>query len=135
MNDVMSPEDYKRLLELGSQNSADEQQIQMMLEQAQQLRQQAGAPEMRGNGRIMVAPNPLEYLGAAANNYSAGQTRQQAMDMQKGMAGRQNEQNQMIMQALLRQRQMQNPEPVANGAPGVLNAPRSPFQLGNNGGM
>lgn len=127
MNDVMSPEDYQLLLQLGGQNQLDEQQIQMMLQQAEQLRAQGAAPEMRGNGRVQVAPNPLEYLGAAANQYAAGQTRKGAMGMQKGVADRTTQQNQMIMQALLRQ---QPPAPVPNGAPGMLNAPKSPFRFG-----
>lgn len=127
MQDVMSPEDYELLLQLGGQNAIDEQQIQMMLQQAEQLRNQGAAPEMRGNGRLMIAPNPLEYLGAAANQYAAGQTRKGAMDMQRGMGERQTQQNQRIMQALLRGQQT---APVPNGAPGMLNAPKSPFRFG-----
>lgn len=123
----MNEEDIALLLELGGQNDADQQQIATMLEQAKALREQGATPQMRGNRRVQTAAHPLEFLGGLANQYAGRQVQNQAGAMQQGVAGRTQQQNQMMAKMLAGQ---QPPAPVPNGAPGMLNAPRSPFRFG-----
>jgi hypothetical protein len=66
----LTEEQLQQLIELGiipdQQNALSEQAAQ-----ANAIRNRAG-PEMRGNGRVMVAANPLEFLADAGMKYKAG---------------------------------------------------------------
>lgn len=127
MMDVLTPEDYQLLLELGGQNAQDEEAIKMALAQAEQLRAAGQTPQMRGNGRMQFAPHPLEYLGAMANQNVARQKEAKATDMRKQGQLRQQQQNAMILRALTQQQQPQ--QPVA-GQGLQLPQQRSPYSLG-----
>ena len=118
MNEVMSPEDYQMLLQLGGQNTQDAASMQAMLQQAQDLRARNQAPEMRGSGRgYQTAAHPLEHLSAMLGQGLAHRKDQGAFDLQKGMGARTDQQNQMVLASLLRQR----PQPQAQ--PNPLQAP------------
>lgn len=125
--DVLTPEDYQLLLELGGQNAQDEDQIKMILAQAEQLRAAGRAPEMRGNSRMQFAPHPLEYLGAMANQNVARQKETKATDMKKQGTLRQQQQNAMILRALTQQQQPQ--APIAGQGMQLPQQP-SPYSLG-----
>ncbi len=64
----LSDEDLAKLVELGL---IPEQQAQLakQMQQAQMLQQRPG-PEMRGNGRVQTAANPLEFIGAGLQQYA-----------------------------------------------------------------
>lgn len=118
MNEVMSPEDYQMLLQLGGQNTQDAASVQSMLAQAQNLRARNQAPEMRGSGRgYQTAAHPLEHLSAMLGQGLAHRKDQGALDLQKGMGERTNQQNQMVLASLLRQRQQPQPQPNPLQAP------------------
>lgn len=69
--DSLTDEQIQELIALGA--LPDQQAaIQQQLEQAQYLRDQAmQAPQMRGNGRVQTAANPLEFLAAGLQGYRA----------------------------------------------------------------
>lgn len=118
MNEVMSPEDYQMLLQLGGQNTQDAASMQAMLQQAQDLRARNQAPEMRGSGRgYQTAAHPLEHLSAMLGQGLAHRKAQGALDVQKGMGARTDQQNQMVLASLLRQRQQPQPQPNPLQAP------------------
>lgn len=71
----LPPEVLKQLIDMGT-ITEEQAMLQGQMEQANQLRNTA-SPEMRGNGRVMVAANPLEHLGAGMQRY-AGQQQQAA---------------------------------------------------------
>lgn len=126
--DAMTPEEYQLLLELGGQNAEDEQTIKMMLAQAEQLRSMGAAPEMRRAGNLYVAPNPLEYLGALANQNVARQKQQRATDMQRTNARRQSQQNSMVTRGILNTQ-----APQQTTGPGLMPPQqRSPFSFGGD---
>ena len=127
--DALTPEQYKMLLELGGQNSEEEAAIKAMLVQADQLREMGETPQGRQAGRLYIPPNPLEYLGALANQNVARQKRDKATEMQKQGAQRQSEQNRLMMQAILGQQQPQQP---AGGGGFQPPKQRSPFSLGGD---
>lgn len=118
MNEVMSPEDYQMLLQLGGQNTQDAASMQAMLQQAQNLRASNQAPEMRGSGRgYQTAAHPLEHLSAMLGQGLAHRKDQGALDLQKGMGARTAQQNQMVLASLLRQRQQPQAQPNPFQAP------------------
>jgi hypothetical protein len=86
----VSDEELQQLMALGI--IPDQQSnIKEQMAQANALRQ--NKPEMRGNGRVMVAANPLEFLGQGIQNYKAGKDlkelkKQQDALLQQQVAGR-----------------------------------------------
>lgn len=69
----LSDEDLAKLVELGM-IPEEQAQLAKQMQQAQMLQQGAG-PEMRGNGRVQTAANPLEF-GAQLLKQYAGQRRE-----------------------------------------------------------
>ena len=120
MEDVLTPEEYALLLQLGADNSQLDDAVKMQMLQAEQLR--TGAPQMRQAGRVNVAPNALELLGNLAQNKVSYDKQKQALAGRGQAAGNMNQQNQMLMQALLRGRGAPQPAP-----------PGWPTQVDNNG--
>lgn len=108
--DELSDEDINMLIALGvapdKSKSLDEQ-----LATAQQLRQKAMAgPEMRGNGRVMVAANPLEFLGSALKSRQYGQEIGDIRSQQDALMNQQTAARQAFLRAL-RNKQPQMAEP------------------------
>ena len=66
----MSPEQIEQLIALGI-IPEQQDQLNQQYASADALRNKA-TPEMRGNGRVMVAANPLEPIGVGMQRY-AGQ--------------------------------------------------------------
>lgn len=66
----LTEEQLQQLIELGV---IDEQQgfLGEQAAQANAIRNQAG-PQMQGNGRVMTAANPLEFLGQGIQKFQAG---------------------------------------------------------------
>lgn len=102
MNDVLTPEDYAALLQLGSDNAALDPMIAQQMEQAKMLREQGQAPQGQMAGRVYVAPNVLQYAAALGNKYKAGQAEDQLKDFQQQQLGNTRKQNEMVMQGILR---------------------------------
>lgn len=65
----LSDDELAQLIQLGV---IPEEQAQLLKQQQQaQMLQQKGLPEGRQAGRVYVAPNPLEFVGAVGNAIKA----------------------------------------------------------------
>lgn len=116
-----------RLISLGGDNAALEEQMKMQLAQAEAIRPQA--PRMRGNSRIQMAPGIMELLGGLAQQKTYGDLQAAAMKKSGQMAGNQTTQNQAILKAIMTQQQPQAAAPVG-GSGFMPPKPRGPFDLG-----
>lgn len=111
MEDVLTPDQYAMLLQLGGDNAGLQDDIKRQMAQADQLRM-TELPGMRGNGRVQVAPHALELLGGLARNWKAGELGKSSADLQKQANQNTNQQNMMIMQGILRGQGQQRPMPA-----------------------
>lgn len=66
----LTEEQLQQLIELGTFDD-EQQQLSEQMARAAAIRGMV-APEMRGNGRVMVAANPLEFLSQGIQKYQAG---------------------------------------------------------------
>jgi hypothetical protein len=85
----LSDEELQQLIELGiipEQTSSLDKQIAT----AEALRYGAG-PEMRGNGRVQTAANPLEFLAHGLQGYRAGKDLEELRNQQAEMLRQQTE--------------------------------------------
>lgn len=101
MNEPLTPEEYQALLQAGVSNAELDAIMQMQMAQANQLR--TGAPEMRGNSRVQMAPHWLEMVGGLARNKVAGDKEQAALATKKQMVQNTGNQNQLLLKALMSQ--------------------------------
>lgn len=120
MADPLTPEQYAQLLALGQRNAELGVDVDAQNQRAAVLRRMApNMAPVRDAGRFKVF-NPLEALASTAANVQAMKGDQQARALQMQQVGNTNQQNQMIMAALLRGRgnlmqQPQGPQdPYAN---------------------
>lgn len=75
----LSDEDLAKLVAMGA-IPEEQAALAKQIQQAQMLQQRAG-PEMRGNGRVQTAANPLEFVGAGLQQY-AGMRKEKAAQAQ-----------------------------------------------------
>jgi hypothetical protein len=121
--DALSDTELAQLLELGSQNSQDEQALKMMLAQAERLRQAGRLPGMRDAGRTTHAAHPLEFLASIANQGVAARKDKSAQDLQGEVGARTQRQNAMILRGLT-QKPPANPwTPAGMGDDGLQTFP------------
>lgn len=100
MDEPLSYEEYVQLLQMGGENADLANSIAMQMKQAEWMR--SDAPQMRGNGRIMKAPNGLELLGNLARNKTSFDLDASSRKQQSQQTSNQAMQNQLIMQGILR---------------------------------
>lgn len=98
--DVLTPEEYAQLLALGGDNAELQAQIAQQQALASGLRTNDFG-QMRGNGRVMVAPSILETGANVFRNYRAGQMDEAIKSQQGKVLGNQRSQNEMIMRGIL----------------------------------
>lgn len=87
MSDEMSDEELQQLIALGvipDKQDALSQQMKI----AEQLRYH-NKPEMRGNGRVQTAANPLEFLFAGLEGRKAGKELEALRKQQDELLGKQ----------------------------------------------
>jgi hypothetical protein len=125
----MTEEQYMELLQLGGDNAKLEELMRMQMAQAEAMQAQAQPPRMRGNSRVQVAPHFLELLGGLAQSKAANVLQNRAIESSGKRADNQTAQNNAIMQAILRQRQMQ-PAAPPGGTGFMPPQPKSPYSLG-----
>lgn len=118
MNEPLTPEEYAMLLQLGGDNAELQQEIQRQQALADGLRTNDFG-QMRGNGRIQVAPGLLETGANIFRNYRAGQM-DDAIKAQSGQVlGNTRKQNEVIMKGILgRGPGIQSPGSVPGMTPG-----------------
>lgn len=99
--DEMSDEDIQELIDLGI-IPEQQQALAGQLERANALRDQSMAgPEMRGNGRVQTAANPLEFLVSGVQGYRAGKEADSLQQQQADLLRRQAAGRNKFMQAYL----------------------------------
>lgn len=126
-NEPLTAEEYQQLLDLGGLNQELANKIRMQMAQAESLRSEL--PEMRGNGRVQTAPHWLEALGTLAKNKVSNDMQNKALAGQQQMGQNAQSQNNMVLQALLRQPQPQ-PQPQPSNPYGMQN-PYAQFLRGS----
>lgn len=106
MSAQLTPEQYRELLGLGTQNEelSDDVKMQMMLAKMMQPQ----GLEMRGNSRVQVAPHWMELIGQLAQQKAMLNMMEKSKESQKKIRTNSAAQNELILQALL-------PQPNAAG--------------------
>jgi len=118
MNDVLTPEQYQQLLDMGMDNAQIEAAMEAQKAQANVLRGRGEMPQGAMAGRVFVPPSLFQYAGAMANQKVAGDKDRAAAAQQSAMGKNTSAQNQMVMRAILGQGQpMQQPGPDQNADP------------------
>lgn len=122
----MTAEEYAELLKIGAENADLENQTKRQLELAKAIRPKG--LQMRNAGKAVVAPSFLELLGAMGQEFRANNLDNAAAAGQRQMVTNTNAQNNRILEAILRARQLQTTEPGGTGLQPPR--PRSPYDLG-----
>jgi hypothetical protein len=100
MNEPLSEEEYRALLEYGALNEDADQQMQQQRKLAEMLRNRPG-PQMRQAGGLAVAPNWVEALGSIASAGVGHMKDKKADILGSQISLRKQQQNEMIMRGLL----------------------------------
>lgn len=130
-SDPLTPEDYAKLLQLGTDNAGLENAVRMQMAQAQYMRPQP--LEMRGNSRVQRAPHWMELIGNLAREKATQNLIQKSVTAQQQQVGNSQLQNQMILRALMaRNAPPTIPAPTAIAGPGLQPGTRTPFSLGGD---
>lgn len=128
MSEPLTPEEYQKLLEIGAQNAQISPRIKMQQEQAKRLRTSGGARVgMGGIGGL------AQGISQALQLHKAGQLESAGQKDESTMAGNSSQQNNMIMQAILRGSQM-NRVPTAT-PPINPQTPQDPYGALRTGGI
>lgn len=130
-NDVMTPEEYSQLLQLGGANQDLALKIKQQQDIADQLRVK-NAPQGRMVGQVYAGPSWLETAGALARNYSAASQQQNAMGLQRQSNTNTQQQNRMIMEAILKGQRGGMGQGIMPGEQGGI--PEDPYQRFRMGG-
>lgn len=100
-----------------------QEQIDMLKGENQDLGviRQGPGPQMRGNGRIMQAANPLEHIGSMAQKYRAGKQMQGNRGQIGDLQTQQQQTRADMMRALMAQgNSPQPPTPPQPPRPGMM---------------
>lgn len=100
MQDVMTPEDYQLLLSLGGENSQLSEEMKMQMLQSEQLRRDT--PQGKMAGRVFVAPSITQYASKVMGDKMSYDKQQGALENSRKLGANTQQQNQMIMQGILR---------------------------------
>lgn len=120
------------ILQGGAQSGQLDPQLENMKAQADYLHGQGKSPGMRDAGVFKVAANPLEFLSAGVNNYLGNQKQHDMMGVQQQQAGIRAQQNDRVLDALMRMKQNQQAQqPQMPGMPEMQNSdPYAQFRQG-----
>lgn len=131
MSEPLTPEEYQKLLEIGAQNAQISPRIKMQQEQAKRLRASGGARVgMGGIGGL------AQGISQALQLHKAGQLESAGQKDEATMAGNSSQQNNMIMQAILRGSQMNRaPAPAWQTPPFNPQTPQDPYGALRTGGV
>lgn len=95
----LSDEDLAQLIQLGV---IPEEQAQLLKQQQQaQMLQQRAGPEMRSNGRVQTAANPLEFIGSGLQQYAGMRKEKQALSKMDELRKQQLQGRQLYADKLL----------------------------------
>jgi hypothetical protein len=138
----MNYEEMMKLIGQGGESAGLDQQIQSQLAQAKQMREGMPELQMRGTGRVQVAPHWSEGVAQMVRGYGSGQMTAKAGELQGQQRGVQQQQYAAILKAIMAQQQPQAPTaPIAGSGSitpgmqsnqGLQTGPRNPFRLGGD---
>ena len=100
MQQQIDPAIYDEILGYGQKVGDADQQIAYQKMMAENLRKNGQMPGLIDSGRRMVAPHPMAYLGAMANQAVAGSRDQQAMGLAQQQAALRQLQVQKVLDAM-----------------------------------
>lgn len=120
------------ILQGGAQSGQLDPQLEEMRQQADYLHGQGKTPGMRQSGVFNVAANPLEFLSAGLNNAMGNQKQHDMMGVQQQQATIRAQQNDRVMEALMRMKQNQmQQQPQMPSMPNAQDSdPYSQFRMG-----
>jgi hypothetical protein len=127
------PELLQAILAGGNQSDQMDPDITRLKGLADRLRAGSGNKQGRMLGSVYVAPTGLETLANTYSGMMGGQAEQMMGGMQKQQAGIRGDQNQRVLEALIRQRQMQAAQgqgPAQQGQGSVQPQPNIPMNGG-----
>jgi hypothetical protein len=128
MSEPLTPEEYQKLLEIGAQNAKISPRIKMQQEQAKRLRASGGRQvAIGGIGGL------AQGISQGLQMYKAGQLDKASQAGETTAADNSSQQNNMIMQAILRGSQM-NRVPTAT-PPINPQTPQDPYGALRAGGI
>ena len=107
MPSFIDPNQLGAIVDAGGQIAQQQPEIDYMKQMAELLRGRSGMPGMRDAGALQVAPNPLEVLASTGSDVLGEMASRQQMGLQQQQAQAQQEQNRAVLDALMRQQQMQ----------------------------
>jgi len=127
--DALTMEELQKLMELSGTVGEQEAMAEQLRKQAGMLSEMGATPQMRQAGQVTVGATPMEYLGAGLSRAAGMYKENQAGEAAGKARGAQDQQNQALMAALLRQ----NAATQAATAPTAQAMPKqptpSPFQM------
>lgn len=121
MQDVMTPEDYELLLSLGGENAQLAEEMKMQMLQAEQLRKET--PEGRMISGHYVAPSITQFASKMMGDKWAHDKQTAALETSRTAGRNTTQQNQMIMQGILRGNKPLNPSVGGTATPPFQQAP------------
>ena len=122
MNDVITDEELRQLVEGGSVNQGLQRQYELQRKQAEAMR--GMAPSGRMVDGQFVAPHFMQYVGEMAKNLSSEKLGQRAQETGGRLDTNMGAQNATILRALLRNRGMNQPaQPIAPVQPSGAGMP------------
>lgn len=105
--------DYEALLAAGEENARYKRMMEQQQAQAQMMRERGGPVQGQMVSGHYVAPHALQQLGGLANTIGAAYKDKQAQESGVGLEKSMSGQNQLILKALMRNRQAGQPKPIA----------------------
>jgi hypothetical protein len=111
----LSEEEIQQLIDLGvidDENTTLDKQMKY----AQAMRNKAG-PDMRGNGRVMVAANPLEFAVQAYQGYQSGKEIKDIKARQEQLLQKQSAGRNTFLKGLRGKNQQMNQDPYSGYGP------------------
>lgn len=109
----LSDEDLAKLAAL-SGISEEEAMLAKQLQQAQMLQQRQG-PQMRGNGRVQTAANPLEFVGAGLQQYAGMRREKELMGKMDELRKQQMQGRQLYMNRMMDSPYRRSTQPFIQG--------------------
>jgi len=100
MNEPLTDDEYRQLLELGGANDLEAAKMAKQIEMAKQLRM-ATAPQMRSAGGQIYAPGRAEAITGAIGNAMAAYQQGKGMGRQQTIAGNKQQQMALMLKGIL----------------------------------
>lgn len=126
--DALTMEELQKLMELSGTVGEQEALAEQLRRQSGVLNEMGAAPQLRQAGQVTVGATPMEHLGAGLSRLAGAYKENEAGQAAGKARGAQDQQNQALMAALLRQNTAA--QAAAPAGPAMPKQPTpSPFQM------